>query len=131
MKIAEQMGWDAARREKVFIGTLLHDVGKIGIPDRILNKPSRLTDEEYEVMKSHVTLGVKIVKDIKQLDEELDAIKYHHERFDGRGYPYGLSGEDIPLSGRIIAVADSFDAMTSTRPYRSSLSIDAGGRRIK
>ena len=131
IKIAEQMGWDGARIEKVFIGTLLHDVGKIGIPDRILNKPSRLTEEEYEVMKSHVTLGVKIVKDIKQLDEELEVIKYHHERFDGRGYPHGLSGEDIPLCGRIVAVADSFDAMTSTRPYRSSLSIEQAVAELK
>jgi diguanylate cyclase (GGDEF)-like protein len=99
------------------IGALLHDVGKIGISDRILSKPGQLTDEEYEALKRHPTLGVEIVAPVKELTPALPAIKHHHERFDGKGYPDALRGEDIPLIARVVSVADSFDSMIRGRPH--------------
>ncbi|QIN84357.1 HD domain-containing protein [Rubrobacter tropicus] len=101
------------------IGALLHDVGKIGIPDQILHKPGRLTDEEYAVIKRHPTVGAEIVAPIPELAVALPAIRHHHERFDGLGYPDGLRAEDIPLIARVAAVADAFDSMTRERPYGS------------
>ena len=100
---------------------LMHDIGKIGIPDRILNKDSRLTDEEYAVMKTHTTRGAEILKDFTLLDNVVEGAEYHHERYDGRGYPKGLKGEEIPLFARIIGVADAFDAMTANRVYRKQM----------
>ena len=99
----------------------LHDIGKIAIPDRILNKDSRLTDEEYAIMKSHTTEGAKILSDFTLLDHVIEGAEFHHERYDGRGYPKGLAGEDIPLYARIIGVADAFDAMTANRVYRKQM----------
>jgi HD-GYP domain-containing protein (c-di-GMP phosphodiesterase class II) len=96
---------------------LLHDVGKIGVPDAILNKPDRLTDEEYAVMKRHSVLGCDIVR-AADMPVEARWVRHHHERFDGGGYPDGLAGAEIPLESRIILVADAFEAMTSDRPYR-------------
>ena len=102
----------------------LHDIGKIGIPDSVLNKVGRLTDEEYAKMKSHVITGAEILKDFTLVENVEDGTRYHHERYDGKGYPEGLKGEEIPLFARIIAVADTFDAMTSNRVYRSSMDTD-------
>jgi energy-coupling factor transport system substrate-specific component len=102
----------------------MHDIGKIGIPDSILNKPSRLTDEEYAEMKTHTTRGAEILKDFTLLDNVIDGAEYHHERYDGRGYPKGLKGEEIPLFARIIGVADAFDAMTANRVYRQKMDFD-------
>jgi len=99
-------------------GSQLHDIGKIGIPDRILLKPEGLTDEEFEVIKTHVTEGAKIIEKVDSLCDLLDVVKHHHEKYDGTGYPSGLKGDEIPLSARIVAVADTFDAMTTDRPYR-------------
>ena len=96
----------------------MHDIGKIAIPDNILNKPARLTDEEYAIMKSHTLKGAEILKDFTLLDHVTEGCTYHHERPDGRGYPYGLKGDEIPLYARIIGVADAFDAMTANRVYR-------------
>lgn len=101
---------------------LLHDIGKIGVTDSILNKPGRLTDEEYEIMKSHVTRGAEILKDFTLVEHVVEGALYHHERYDGTGYIHGLKGEEIPLYGRIIGVADAFDAMTANRVYRKKLS---------
>ena len=101
----------------------MHDIGKIGISDNVLNKPSRLTDEEYEIMKSHVTKGAEILKDFTMVDHIIDGALYHHERYDGSGYVSGLKGEEIPLYGRIIGVADAFDAMTANRVYRKKMNI--------
>ena len=98
---------------------LLHDVGKIGVPDAILNKPAGLTDEEYAVMKRHSLLGCDIVR-AADMPVEASWVRHHHERFDGRGYPDGLAGTDIPLESRIILVADAFEAMTSDRLYRKA-----------
>lgn len=101
---------------------LLHDVGKVNIPDRILMKPSRLSNEEYDIIKTHPTVGADALSGIDGLEGCLDVVKYHHERWDGKGYPEGLKGEDIPLLARITAVADAFDAMTSSRSYRPAMS---------
>ncbi len=109
--------------ENLKIGGLLHDIGKIGIPEQILNKPGRLSDEEFNVIKSHPDLGVKILEKVEFLGKIVPMIKHHHERFDGRGYPNGLSGTSIPLPARIIAIADTFDAMTSHRPYRRAMEV--------
>ena len=122
--IAREIGFTESEQENLRRAALLHDIGKIGIPDSILNKPARLTDEEYAVMKSHVTRGAEILKDFTLIDHVVDGTRYHHERYDGRGYPDGLEGEDIPLYGRIIAVADAFDAMTANRVYRKKLDFD-------
>ena len=115
--IGAQLGLDAGRLTRLRLAGLLHDVGKIGVPDAILNKPAKLTDDEYEHMKRHALLGYDIVQ---AADMELEArwVRHHHERFDGGGYPDGLAGEDIPLESRVILVADAFEAMTSDRPYR-------------
>ncbi len=102
----------------------LHDIGKIGVPDAVLNKVGRLTDEELVLMKSHVTRGAEILKDFTLVDHVEEGTRYHHERYDGKGYPDGLKGEEIPLIGRIIAVADAFDAMTSNRVYRNHMDTD-------
>ena len=106
------------------ISAILHDVGKIGIPDRILGKPGKLTDEEYEYIKRHPEFGASIIEPIAQLSNLIPNILHHHERFDGRGYPSGLKGNGIPLNARIICVADSFDAMTTDRPYRNRKSFE-------
>lgn len=122
--LAREMGFDEDECENLRRAALLHDIGKIGIPDRILNKPSRLTDEEYAIMKTHVTRGADILKDFTMVDHVVDGALYHHERYDGRGYVNGLEGEQIPLYGRIIAVADTFDAMTQNRVYRKGQDLD-------
>jgi len=117
--IAAELGFDGERLDKLRLAGLLHDVGKIGIPDAILNKPSKLTDEEYELMKRHSLLGFDIV-DAAGLHTEARWVRHHHERVDGRGYPDGLARDEIPLESRIILVADAFEAMTSDRPYRQA-----------
>jgi HD-GYP domain-containing protein (c-di-GMP phosphodiesterase class II) len=115
--IAAELGLDRDRVARVRLGGLLHDVGKIGVPDAILNKPAALTDAEFELMKRHSLLGGDIVE-AADMHEESRWVRHHHERYDGTGYPDGLAGEDIPLESRIILVADAFEAMTSDRPYR-------------
>jgi len=121
IEIAKALGWNEERLQSVERGGLLHDVGKIGVDNAILSKPGRLTDEEYEKMKVHPERGAQLMRDIKLLRPIVPYCLYHHERYDGRGYPYGLKGEEIPIEGRLTAVADTFDAMTSHRPYRRGL----------
>jgi len=116
--IAEELGWSKEELELIDWGGMLHDVGKIGISDGVLNKPGKLTDQEYEMIKSHPSIGAQIVKEISFLEPVMPYIRDHHERFDGKGYPQGLAGENISIKGRLLAVADTFDAMTSDRPYR-------------
>ena len=120
-QIAKAYGLDEKQCREIEWAAQLHDIGKIAIPDRILNKDSRLTDEEYAVMKSHTTQGAKILEDFTLLDHVTEGAQYHHERPDGKGYPKGLKGEEIPLYARIIGVADAFDAMTATRVYRKQM----------
>ena len=120
-QIAEAYGLDKKQCRDIEWSAQMHDIGKIAIPDAILNKPARLTDDEYSKMKTHTTSGAEILKDFTLLDNVIDGAKYHHERYDGKGYPQGLSGEQIPLFARIIGVADAFDAMTANRVYRQKL----------
>lgn len=120
--LAKEMNLSDAMLEEIETAGLLHDIGKVGIPQSILCKPGKLTEEEFEIMKTHPEQGEKIVKKIKKLNIISDWLKTHHERWDGKGYPLGLSGTDIPVSARIIALADTYDAMTSTRSYRQALS---------
>jgi HD-GYP domain-containing protein (c-di-GMP phosphodiesterase class II) len=120
LMVAKEMGLPADFMETLQISAQLHDVGKIGIEDRILKKPGALTAEEFEVMKTHTTKGANILRPVTQLAEMLPGIELHHESLDGRGYPYGLSGEQIPLLARVIAVGDTFDALTTNRPYQQA-----------
>ena len=118
LMIAEEMGLDSGFLEILRVSAQLHDVGKIGIEDRILKKPGALTPEEFEIMKTHTTRGANILRPVPQLREMLPGIELHHEALNGRGYPYGLKGEEVPLLARVIAVADTFDALTTNRPYQ-------------
>ena len=120
-RIAEVMGLKENEIKAIYIAGLLHDIGKIGIPDSILLKPGKLSDEEYEIIKFHPLLSYELLKHIDILKDSLPGIKHHHERWDGSGYPEGLKGQEIPLQARILAVADSFDAMTSDRIYRAGI----------
>jgi len=124
-RLAESMGLPSARVQQIYLAGLMHDVGKIGVPESVLCKPGRLTAEEYDAVKKHPALGAKILGDIRQLDDVIGGILYHHERLDGRGYPQGLYGDEVPLDARIIGLADCFDAMSSDRTYRQALPLDA------
>ena len=124
MLIAAELGFDADELENIRQIGLLHDIGKIGVPDFILSKPKKLTEEEYNIMKTHVDIGGEILKDFTHIKNVADGAKYHHERYDGKGYNTGLKGEEIPLTARIIGLADAFDAMTSNRVYRKAISMD-------
>ncbi len=129
--LAEQLGLDDQARSVLYRAGRLHDIGKIGIPDRILRKPAALTELEYETVKQHVALGDVIVRDLPDLAEIRAGIRHHHERWDGKGYLHRLAGEDIPEVARILAVCDAFSAMTTTRPYRKALSIDEALTRLE
>ena len=129
--LAKAIGLDESYCEDVEIAGLLHDIGKIAMPKSILCKNGKLTEEEFMVMKNHPVLGEKIVINIKKLQMISEWVKSHHEKYDGTGYPDGLKGDKIPLAGRIIALADTYDAMTSTRPYRVALSHEVAISEIK
>ncbi|MEM8783518.1 MAG: HD domain-containing phosphohydrolase [Planctomycetota bacterium] len=122
--LAEDTGLDHATCERVYLAGLVHDVGKIGVPEAVLCKPGRLTDEEFGLIKLHPQIGATIIKDIRQMQDLVPGVLYHHERYDGRGYPHGLVGEDIPIFGRLIGLADAFDAMSSHRTYRKALDLE-------
>ena len=122
--LGQEIGLEKADLENLKIAAVLHDIGKIGIPETILNKPGRLTDEEFEVIKSHPELGTRILAPVEFLAPIIPTIRHHHERLDGRGYPLGLAGDKIPRSSRIIAIADTYDAMTSDRPYRKAMDLE-------
>lgn len=123
-RLAEEMGFPAEKVQQIYLCGLMHDVGKIGVPESTLRKEGRLTDEEFDGMKRHPTLGAKILGGIRQLDQMLPGILSHHERPDGRGYPRGLRGAELPIEGRIVGIADAFDAMTSDRTYRQALPLN-------
>jgi putative nucleotidyltransferase with HDIG domain len=124
IKIAGELNFPAHEIESLKVSGMLHDIGKIAVPDKILLKKKRLTDKEFSVMKNHPLVGENILKPVLLFDHEIETIRHHHERWDGRGYPYGLTGHDIPLNARILTVADSFDAMTNDRPYRKAMSAE-------
>jgi putative nucleotidyltransferase with HDIG domain len=119
--LGEELGLSEEELYKLEVSGLFHDIGKIGVPNEILNKPARLNEGEFLQMKRHPEMTAEILEGFKPFDEIAKFAKHHHERFDGRGYPAGMKGEDIPYYSRIILIADTFDAMTSTRPYRKGL----------
>lgn len=123
-EIAKRCGKSKSEQKKIFHMALLHDIGKIGVPDNIINKDTRLTDEEYSAIRQHPGIGSDILKTIEELPDVMIGARWHHERYDGKGYPDGLKGEEIPEYARIIGVADAYDAMTSKRSYRSILGQD-------
>jgi len=128
--LARRMGLDEEMQRTIHLAGLLHDIGKIGIPDVLLRKPSKLTAQEFAIFQQHVSVGDAIVRDVPNLDLVRAGIRYHHERWDGNGYLAGLDGEEIPLIGRLLAVADAFSAMTTTRPYRKALSVEEALKRL-
>ena len=121
--LASSMGLSASEQTRIHIGAHLHDIGKIGIPDVILNKKGRLTADEFGIICQHPAIGDNIVGKLKLFHSVADIVRHHHERFDGKGYPDGLQGQEISLGARIVAVADAFDAMTSTRAYRTAFTL--------
>jgi putative two-component system response regulator len=123
LELAEAVGLSRADREILHRGGMLHDIGKIKIPDAILDKPGKLTAEEYAVIKEHPAQGARMVEPLESLHDVIPIIRWHHERLDGRGYPDGLSGADIPFMVRILSVADVYDALSSDRPYRPAMSL--------
>jgi len=129
--IGQQLGLTAEDLDRLRISALLHDVGKIGVDDRVLKKPGSLTPDEFELMKQHPSKGANIMRPVAQLKEMLPGIELHHEHVDGGGYPFGLKGEEIPLMARIIAVADTLDAITTNRPYQSAMELDFAVDRIR
>jgi len=130
IKIAHIMGLPEEEQETLRIAGALHDVGKIAIPDAILLKPGRLTAEEYEVIKTHPRHGEMILTPISLFDREREIVRHHHERWDGKGYPDGLAGEEIPFLARVLAVADTYDAITNNRPYQVARSHEEALREI-
>jgi HD-GYP domain-containing protein (c-di-GMP phosphodiesterase class II) len=129
--IGQELGLTTEELDKLRISALLHDVGKIGVEDRVLKKPGALTPEEFGLMKQHTVKGANIMRPVSQLKEMLPGIELHHEHMDGRGYPYGLQGQQIPLMARIIGVADTLDAMTTNRPYQTAMELDFALERIR
>jgi putative nucleotidyltransferase with HDIG domain len=131
MIIGEYLQLTSEDLDRLRISALLHDVGKIGVDDRVLKKPGKLTDEEFEIMKQHTVKGANIMRPVAQLKEMLPGIELHHERLDGAGYPYGLQADQIPQMARIIAVADTLDAITTNRPYQSAMDLEFAMERIR
>ncbi len=129
-RLARRLGWSERRLENLVVGCTLHDIGKIGVPDAVLNKRGKLTPEEREIMQRHPLIGLKIINHVDLLVSASPYVIAHHERFDGGGYPYGLAGNSIPIEGRLLAVVDTFDAILSDRPYRPGAGADVAIREI-
>ncbi|MGB2664084.1 MAG: HD-GYP domain-containing protein [Candidatus Acidiferrum sp.] len=130
LRVARDLGVPEGRMADLEMGALLHDIGKIGVPDNILNKPGRLTPEEYEVVKRHPEFGWTVIRKLPGLEQTSLYVLHHHENFDGTGYPARLKGSEIPIGSRIVSVIDAFDAMVSSRPYRNGLPIAEAIRRL-
>ncbi len=128
--LAEKLNWEHEQLEDLEFGAILHDIGKIYVPEAVLQKEGKLSDAEMADMRKHPEVGAHMIKDIPYLASAAPMVLYHHERWDGGGYPEGLAGEDIPMGARVLAVADSFDAMTSNRPYRDALSPETAYQEI-
>lgn len=130
LHVAAELGMDESDLGDLETAALLHDIGKIGIPDAILNKPAKLTEDEYELMKKHPEYGWAVLRQVPGMDRASLLILHHHESYDGRGYPGGLKAGEIPIGSRIVSVIDSFDAMVSNRPYRNGLAFEEAERRL-
>ncbi|MBU0983505.1 MAG: HD-GYP domain-containing protein [candidate division Zixibacteria bacterium] len=130
-RLAVAMGLNDEAIQALIKGSFLHDIGKIGIPDSILMKEGMLTGEERGIMESHPEMGAQMIGGVKWLQDSLEVVRHHHERYDGSGYPDGLKGEDIPLNARIFMIGDVFDALTSTRPYKRSYSFDSASAMLR
>jgi putative nucleotidyltransferase with HDIG domain len=130
LHVAEELGLDENSLGDLEVAALLHDIGKVGIPDAILNKPAKLTSEEYALMKKHPEYGWAVLRQIPGMERASLVILHHHENFNGSGYPAGLRGEEIPPGSRIVSVIDAFDAMVSSRPYRQGLPLEEAERRL-
>lgn len=131
LAIAKKLAWSKQDCLNLYYTALMHDIGKIGIPDTILNKPVKLTDEEYRLIRNHTTMGANILRPITMVPQICDGAKYHHERYDGKGYPCGLKGDDIPYIARIIGIADAYDAITSNRIYEKARITDYAVNELK
>ena len=129
--VSEKLKMPQDKVNNIRAASLLHDIGKVGVPDSILNKKEPLTDEEWKPIKGHPKLGVEILRHVMDLANCLPTILHHHEHYDGSGYPAGLKGEQIPLEARVLSVADAYDAMTSPRPYREQLSMDEAIKELR
>jgi HD-GYP domain-containing protein (c-di-GMP phosphodiesterase class II) len=130
LHVAGELGLEGSSLSDIEVAALLHDIGKIGIPDAILQKPAKLTEQEYDLMKKHPEYGWAVLRNVPGMERASLIILHHHESFDGRGYPAGLKGEEIPVGSRIVSVIDSFDAMVSSRPYREGLPFEEAERRL-
>jgi HD-GYP domain-containing protein (c-di-GMP phosphodiesterase class II) len=130
LHVANELGLLESDLGDIEIAALLHDIGKIGIPDAVLNKPARLTTQEYDLMKKHPEYGWTVLRQIPRMDRASLLVLHHHESYDGKGYPAGLQGEEIPIGSRIVSVIDAFDAMVSSRPYRNGLPFEEAERRL-
>lgn len=130
MRVGRDLGVDERRMPDIEMGALLHDIGKVGVPDQILNKPGKLTAEEFNIIKRHPEYGWSVIRNLPGLTIASLYVLHHHENFDGSGYPAGLSGADIPIGARIVSVIDAFDAMVSDRPYRTGMPIEEALRRL-
>lgn len=131
LAIAKYLQLKPLERKWLKIGSVLHDIGKVGIEDQILRKPARLNPEEFDMIKRHCNIGVEIIEHVRQLRESIPGVKSHHEQLDGKGYPDGLKGEEIPVLAKIVAVADTFDAMTTDRPYRKAMEKEAAVKELE
>jgi HD-GYP domain-containing protein (c-di-GMP phosphodiesterase class II) len=130
LHVAKDLGLPESLFQDIETAALLHDIGKIGVPDAILNKPAKLSDLEYRVMKKHPEYGWAVLKQVPGMDRASLIVLHHHEAFNGKGYPAGLQGEEIPVESRIVSVIDAFDAMVSCRPYRQGLPLEEAERRL-
>jgi len=130
LHVGGELGLDQRALADLEVAALLHDIGKVGIPDAILQKPARLTETEYDLMKKHPEYGWAVLRNIPGMERASLMILHHHESFDGKGYPAGLKGEEIPIGSRIVSVIDAFDAMVSSRPYREGLPFEEAERRL-
>jgi HD-GYP domain-containing protein (c-di-GMP phosphodiesterase class II) len=130
LRVARDLGVSEAGMSDIEMGALLHDIGKIGVPDAILNKPGRLTEEEFAAVKRHPEFGWTVIRNLPGLERTSLFVLHHHENFDGKGYPAGLKGSEIPIGARIVSVIDAFDAMVSSRPYRRGMPLDEAVRRL-
>ena len=130
LRVANDLGVEARHMPHLEMGALLHDIGKVGVPDSILNKPGRLSEDEFEIVKRHPEFGWTVIRNLPGFEETSLYVLHHHENFDGTGYPAKLRGSEIPLASRIVSVIDAFDAMVSSRPYRVGLPLDEAVRRL-